>query len=203
MSAETKSETRERLLAAAAQEFGRAGLERASIDAISLRAGVAKGTIYNYFSSKEDVFLAVVDEAARRAASAADDGRATTVRERLELTLAGFCDWARDHEAFARVLVRECLMGTPDLYSKVMIAETPLVHALESLVIEGVRGGEIRDDVPPAVLALALAGLVDLGLAQYWASDGARPTLEEIPGLAVQLLLGAPGKPPRPGRGAR
>jgi AcrR family transcriptional regulator len=62
-SVEAKQETRSRLLEAAAREFGRAGFERANVDAISLDAGYAKGTIYNYFSSKEDLFVAVVDAA--------------------------------------------------------------------------------------------------------------------------------------------
>ena len=63
VSAEVREATRARLLAAAAEEFSRAGLERASIDAISLAAGYGKGTIYNYFPSKEELFLAVVEEA--------------------------------------------------------------------------------------------------------------------------------------------
>jgi AcrR family transcriptional regulator len=48
------------------REFPRIGLERANIGAISLAAGYAKGAIYNYFPSKEELFLAVVDEAWRR-----------------------------------------------------------------------------------------------------------------------------------------
>src|SRR5436305_1017142 len=60
VTADTKQATRARLLAAAAQEFARAGLERANVDAISLAAGYAKGTIYNYFAPKEELFLAAV-----------------------------------------------------------------------------------------------------------------------------------------------
>src|SRR5260370_228011 len=68
VTADAKQATRRRLLAAAAQEFARAGLERASVDAISLAAGYAKGTIYNYFPSKEELFLAVVEDAPAPAA---------------------------------------------------------------------------------------------------------------------------------------
>src|SRR5215204_308273 len=67
MSAQTKQATRARLLAAAAEEFGRVGLARANVDAISLAAGFAKGTIYNYFPSKEELFLTVVEEAVAQA----------------------------------------------------------------------------------------------------------------------------------------
>jgi AcrR family transcriptional regulator len=192
VSAETKQETWARLLAAAADEFGRVGFERASIDGISLAAGFAKGTIYNYFASKEELFLAVVEEASTRAADAAAPPPGASARERLKATLASFCTWVNEHDAFARVLVRECLMGTPGLYPRVLIAETPLVRSLESVLREGARSGELRGDQPAELLALAIAGLVDLALAQRWATGGSQPSIEEIPDLVLGLLLGPP-----------
>jgi AcrR family transcriptional regulator len=192
VTAEVKETTRERLLTAAAQEFARAGFERASVDAISLAAGYAKGTIYNYFPSKEELFLAVVEEASAQAAVSPAPADAPA-RERLAAVIAGFCAWAREHDAFARVLVRECLMGTPGLYPRVILAEAPLTGELETILREGARSGELRDDLPAEILALALAGLADLALAQHWASGGALPALQEIPGMVLTLLLGPSG----------
>jgi AcrR family transcriptional regulator len=191
ISASAKQATRARLLAAAAREFGRVGLERASVDAISLAAGYAKGTIYNYFSSKEELFLAVVAEASAQAAATSSAPPSASARDRLAGVLAGFCDWAREHDAFARVLVRECLMGTPGLYPRVIAAEDPLIAELESIIRDGVHQGELRSDVPPQLLALAMSGLADLALAQHWASSGTRPALAEIPELVLALLLGS------------
>jgi AcrR family transcriptional regulator len=188
--ADTKQATRAKLLSAAAREFGRVGLDRANIDAISLAAGYGKGTIYNYFSSKEELFLAVVEEASAQAAAAGSAAPGAPARERLAATLAGFCMWARQHDAFARVLVRECLMGTPGLYPQLIGAEKPLVGELEAIAGEGMSRGELRDDVPADLLALAIAGLADLALAAHWASDGTRPSLGEIPELVLTLLLG-------------
>jgi AcrR family transcriptional regulator len=53
------SETRERLLIAAAEEFADLGFDSANINRISQAAGFAKGTIYNYFPSKRDLMLAL------------------------------------------------------------------------------------------------------------------------------------------------
>ncbi len=192
VSADARETTRARLLAAAAEEFGRAGLERASVDEISLAAGYAKGTIYNYFPSKEELFLAVVEEASAQADSSSPARHDAPARERLRATLAGFCAWAGRHDALARVLVRECLMGTPGLYPRVIGAEAPLTGELTATVQDGAGNGELRGDVPAEVLALAIAGLTDLALAQHWASGGTRPGLEEIPELVLTLLLGPP-----------
>ncbi|HEY3191894.1 MAG TPA: TetR/AcrR family transcriptional regulator [Solirubrobacterales bacterium] len=193
VSAQTREATRAKLLAAAAREFGRVGLERASVDAISLAAGFAKGTIYNYFTSKEELFLAVVGEASKQATAVGAASRDASARERLEATVTCFCTWAGRQEAFARVLVRECLMGTPGLYSRVIGAEAPLVGDLEAVARQGMESGELRTDIQADVLALTIAGLMDLALVQHWASDGVRPTLEEIPSLVLTLLLGPVG----------
>lgn len=192
VTADARQATRTRLLAAAAEEFSRAGLERASIDAISLAAGCGKGTIYNYFPSKEDLFLAVVAEASAQASSSGPPCHDAPARERLRAVLAGFCAWVGQHDALARVLVRECLMGTPGLYPRVIGAEWPLTGDLEAIVRDGAGRGELRGDIPAEVLALAIGGLTDLALAQHWASGGSRPGLEEIPELVLTLLLGLP-----------
>lgn len=189
VSPRTKQATRESLLAAAADEFGRVGLERANVDAISVRAGYAKGTVYNYFASKEELFLAVVERASTDAVASALEPSTGTPRDRVVAALEAFCGWVRDHDSFARVLVRECLMGTPSLYPRVIRAEQPLVEALRSILANVPQSEGARRDVPPDVLALALAGLTDLALAQHWASGGTKPTLAEIPELVATLLL--------------
>jgi AcrR family transcriptional regulator len=190
VSADTKQATRAKLLAAAGDEFARVGLERANVDAISLAAGYAKGTIYNYFPSKEELFLAVVEEAAAQATASGSAPGDAPARERLAATLAGFCAWAGSNDHLARVLVRECLMGTPGLYPRVIGAEAPLVDELEATIRQGSAGGELRDDIPADLLAVAIAGLTDLALVQHWASDSTKPSLEEIPELVLSLLLG-------------
>jgi AcrR family transcriptional regulator len=192
VTANVKQATRGRLLTAAAAEFARSGFERASVDAISLAAGYAKGTIYNYFPSKEELFLAVVEQALAQAAATGPAPPGAPARERLTATLAGFCRWAGEQDALARVLVRECLMGTPGLYPRVIGAEWPLTAELEAIIAEGIRDGEFRGDVPADLLALAAAGLTDLALAQHWASGGTRPSLADIPALVLTLLLGPP-----------
>lgn len=58
------SQTRELLLKAAIEEFAREGYKGANINSISINAGFAKGTIYNYFASKRDLMYALIDEIA-------------------------------------------------------------------------------------------------------------------------------------------
>ncbi|HEY9126212.1 MAG TPA: TetR/AcrR family transcriptional regulator [Acidobacteriaceae bacterium] len=59
-------ETRRLLLDAARAIFVRDGYERAQIDAIAGAAGRTKGAVYGHFKDKEDLFLALLEERARK-----------------------------------------------------------------------------------------------------------------------------------------
>ncbi|MBN1149068.1 MAG: TetR/AcrR family transcriptional regulator [Anaerolineales bacterium] len=61
---ETLAETRTRLLEAAAAEFAEKGFANANVNHISQTAGFAKGTIYNYFPSKRELMLELIQEIA-------------------------------------------------------------------------------------------------------------------------------------------
>ena len=54
---EKQAGRREEILAAAATVFGAKGYAAATVDEIAAEAGVSKGTTYNYFQSKQDLYL--------------------------------------------------------------------------------------------------------------------------------------------------
>lgn len=57
-----REEIRMRILHSAVECFSKNGFDRARMDEISLSADVSKGTLYNYFNSKEDLFHALCDD---------------------------------------------------------------------------------------------------------------------------------------------
>ena len=59
-------EKRERILDAATQLFARSGFDRTDVGRIAAAAGIAKGSLYNYFESKEDLFGFVCRQALER-----------------------------------------------------------------------------------------------------------------------------------------
>ena len=59
---------RDAIVGVAAAVFGEMGFERASMDEIAARTGASKATVYGYFGSKQELFLAVIRDAAERLA---------------------------------------------------------------------------------------------------------------------------------------
>lgn len=187
---DARTGNREKLLKAAAAAFATAGLDGANINDISLAAGLAKGTVYNYFPSKDALFLAVIEEACRLAAadSAITDPQAPT-RDRLRAAVASDVAWALEHEPFARVLVRELFAGKPDLYERVVTAGAPYIEHVEQILADGVARADVRSDTPVDQLALIFTGLGLLGLAHHWGSGAGWPAPEHIPDLVVNIFF--------------
>lgn len=63
---QTKTQNRQAILDAAREVFGELGYETATVRDIIRRTGLAAGTFYNYYRSKEEVFAALADDGARR-----------------------------------------------------------------------------------------------------------------------------------------
>ena len=59
------SETRDQILRAAAENFGRLGFRKTTITDIASDAGIAKGTVYLYFENKTEIFTYLVKQEAR------------------------------------------------------------------------------------------------------------------------------------------
>jgi len=104
--------TRERLLAAAQELIEEGGYGPASVIAIAARAGVAAGTLYRHFASKEELFVEVFrsvcerEERAMRAAGAEMPPGASAA-ERLETVLGTFAERALRNPRLAWALIAE------------------------------------------------------------------------------------------------
>src|SRR5271166_4734292 len=68
-----RQQTREHLLQAAAQVFAERGFHGASLDEVAAAAGFTKGAVYSNFKNKEDLFLALLEDAYTRELSALKD----------------------------------------------------------------------------------------------------------------------------------
>jgi AcrR family transcriptional regulator len=197
---ETKAEVRKRLLETAAREFADHGLDGANVDRIAVTAGYAKGTIYNYFKSKLELFAEVLavgcDQAVERYSSVPHTG---SVRDCLVALAAADVAVIQEEERFFQVVVREAMSFRAETYPVIVEQLTPYVAIVEEVLARGVADGEIRTDRPTGQLALAFVGVLAVLYVQHWGSGGAWPTQEEIPEFAVTLFLeGAGARPASP-----
>lgn len=168
-----QSETRRRLLAAAAVEFAGEGYVGANINRISIAAGYAKGTIYNYFPSKRELMLALIEESA---AAHFDFIRGQVLeKEAPDNRLARFFEagfnWVSHNLAQGKAMVNT-LYGPDEQFKLSMYkAYLPMFQFVSSGIIgPGVAQGVFRDVDPEATAALLMN--IYLGTASQVNEDG-------------------------------
>ncbi len=142
-------ETHERIYAAALAEFREAGFQKAQIDRIVERAGVARGTFYFHFPTKEHVLL----ELQRRAETNITERIAESPRraESLSDYLHQVVDVINTERVEDPELQREMLA----MYVRepragfVEPMREPLLVEMIDFFLECAERGELRDDLAP------------------------------------------------------
>ncbi|QJQ31745.1 TetR/AcrR family transcriptional regulator [Sphingomonas lacunae] len=159
------------LLDAAAAEFGEKGFHDGSISGITGRAGVALGTFYTYFESKDAIFRALVtdmsgrvkDHVAPAMALAPDPVTAEGA------ALAAFLHFARDHKEIYRIIDESEFVDPASFRAHYEVTAQRIAQRLR----HAAEAGAVRGDVGE-VHAWAIMGMnVFLGLRFGVWEDGA------------------------------
>lgn len=172
------------ILDAAAAEFGEKGFHEGSISAITRRAGVALGSFYTYFDSKDAVFRALVrdmsDQVRDHVAPAIRSAPDQIAAERAGLL--EFIRFVREHKEIYRI-IDEAEFVDPESFRLHYATTAERIHARLRAAADR---GEVRADVSE-VHAWALMGMnVFLGLRFGVWSDAAEP--EAIADQIADLL---------------
>lgn len=177
--------TQRAILDAAAAEFGEKGFHESSIVSITIRAGVALGSFYTYFESKEALFKALVQDMSERvrdhvAPVLASQPRAGIAAEGV--ALHAFLDFARGNKEIYRI-IDEAEFVAPDSWRAHYL--NTAARILERLQAARARG-ELTAE-PSEVHAWAIMGMnVFLGL-RFGVMD-AETDLAEVAATANALL---------------
>ena len=160
-----KAEVQDRIIQAAVESFGQTGFDKTKMDDIAKRLGMSKGTLYLYFKSKEDLFLAICERHLQE--SDEQDSAFFTNKENIAADAGQIYDSIRRRErGMDKVMLEMVVESRRNLrLRKVMHQYQSMVHRhVEEEIKKKVGEGFIRKDVEVEGLALALVALYD-GLA--------------------------------------
>jgi AcrR family transcriptional regulator len=183
MTSGTQLPTRERLLRAARELIEEGGYGAASVAAIADRAGVAAGTLYRHFDSKEELFVelfrAVCDrevQAMREAAASMPDD-ATHV-DRLETVLSTFAARALRRPRLAWALIAE---PVDPLVDAERLAYRERYSALTAEALRaGIAAGELPEQNVELTAAALVGGCGEALVGPLSPLAGSRPSIPEI-----------------------
>jgi AcrR family transcriptional regulator len=138
------------LLEATRRVIGRHGFQGATIDRVAEEAGVAKGTVYLYFTNKDDLLHAAVVEGIRQMVDEVRQ-KSGAIRDPVERMRAGIREQYRvlnSNQDFLKALMLERSLATPqpdDEKAREMLEVfTGYLNEIAATLREGIDNGEVR-----------------------------------------------------------
>ncbi len=184
--AKRTGDKRERILRAAVEVFARQGFYNTRVSEVAKAAGVADGTIYLYFESKDQLLLSLFEDRIGKLLAylakeiALLDSPEEKLKRIIELQL-GILDGERDLAEVVTIIVRQSNTLLREYAAPTFIA---YLDAIAAVVSEGQREGVFRSDVSPHLVARAIFGALD-GIALTWALG--KPEVGALKRSASQL----------------
>lgn len=185
-----RSDARHRLFEAAIALIAERDFAGTTVDAIAERAGVAKGTVYYNFPSKQALFEALLaqgmDELEQRLATASEGQEPlpaiiAMVRAQLE--------YIAEYGPFTKLLVSEMWRTERAWRDTLNRLRDRVVGRYVTALDEGVRTGVLRRGLDTQVAAASIFGMV-LVTALGWREFRPEQSLDEVHATIVDLLRG-------------
>ena len=156
---------RTQILMGAAQVFAKKGFHRATTKEIARQAGVAEGTIYNYFDNKRDLLMAMVEMLATRSIKVTIlEDPSDDPKEFFSLLLHDRYQLLKEYGHIMAPMIAE-IFSDPDLreaiYQSILM---PVAEPIEQYIQRRIDSGEFKP-VNPIVITRALIGSIVLNTA--------------------------------------
>lgn len=182
---------RERILDAAVRVFAKKGFYATRVSEVAKAAGVADGTIYLYFKSKDELLVSLFEDRVAKLLEYMRDelpkepNAAAKLRRVIELQL-GLLEGERDLAEVITVIIRQSSKLLKEYAAPRFVA---YLDAIAKVVAEGQASGEFRKDVSASLAARVTFGALD-GVALTWALGKAeKGALARSAGQLAQIVL--------------
>jgi TetR/AcrR family transcriptional regulator of autoinduction and epiphytic fitness len=183
-----RDEKRRAILEAARESFAQYGYKATTMDHVAHIANVAKGTIYNFFPSKEELFHVILQDLIRQieeVATAAIDP-ALSLFENLHRALVAVLQYRREEELLLRLTREVEDFGTPAAKEALRKFEDAVLGFIERRLRAAIDKGKMKPCDVPVVAFLIYKTYVALLLE--WPRDRAPLSNEQIAAVFQQVF---------------
>jgi AcrR family transcriptional regulator len=182
---------RQRILAVAARAFTERDFHDVLMEDVARECGVAKGTLYLYFSSKRALYSAVVFDDLEGLCRTLQSVAVSPPLERLRATMACLLEHLRRRRLLALVLRRERLLR-PAEARRWLRGRARLSRIVRSTLSEAIVAGDLRAIDLPVGEEMLFAIVRGLN-----ARGARRPPIDRLTGRAMDIFLRGAGRPSR------
>lgn len=185
------ADKRDAILKAATQVFARSGFFQSQVADVARAAGVAAGTVYLYFRSKDDLLVSLFERTMREAIAegrAALDGIADPCERLARIARLHLERLGRDRD-LAVVFQVELRQSTKfmERFSSTYLRD--YLGLIRETIADGQTAGAFRRDVNPTIAAKVFFGALD-EMATNWVLSRRRYSLRAEADVVVDLFVG-------------
>ena len=156
----------------AIEEFAAHAFEQASINRIVAKSGIAKGSYYQYFENKEDLFLylmqLIAEEKEKYISPVMRNPDQHDIFTLLrEIYLSGI-QFAAEHPQYAEISRKILESKGKPIYAEIMADNLPSAYVIfETLLENAIERGEVRADIDIKMFAYLIASMNALVIEYY------------------------------------
>ncbi|SNS18829.1 transcriptional regulator, TetR family [Anaerovirgula multivorans] len=163
MKASAREKRELEIMQAAFKVFTRNGFHEAKIEEIAKKAGIGKGTIYEYFDSKKDLFQQMIIYIIERYIQGAEEisVKENTVREKLIAFAAYHGKFLQYHIDMTETTVTKLDMLSGNMKQWVREEQSKVHNFVLKIIKEGMGNGELREDLNSEIAAIAIIGAIN------------------------------------------
>lgn len=187
---QSETERKAQILEAARILFIERGYLAARVDDIARQAGLSKGAVYFYFSSKKAIFEALAEEEYSRTITYLLQAEAAPIpaSQKLFIMARQYLDYFSGLETPPRffLLMTEMAIRDETIRERVQAIHERYVQGLATIIAQGAQEGIFRQ-VDPQALSTLLKALID-GLSGH-AAAGMRPDVGRLASAGMDILL--------------
>ncbi|MBS4198534.1 TetR/AcrR family transcriptional regulator [Bacillus sp. FJAT-49732] len=152
------------IIEAATKSFAMFGYKATSMDQVAKIANVGKGTIYTFFTNKEELLSEIVNSLIKEMKAAAEE----TIQEELSffenvnLAIYELLKFRKQHQLTIKLFQEEREIGTPAVKEMMDKVESAIVNYIKDKVVEAIEKGEIRKCDPEITAFIMLKMYISL-----------------------------------------
>ncbi|PWI43408.1 TetR/AcrR family transcriptional regulator [Streptomyces sp. ICBB 8177] len=195
MNSARREATRQKLYEAAVTLIAEQGFSSTTVDEIAERAGVAKGTVYYNFASKNDLFeellrhgVGLLTASLREASEGAVASGGSNV-DALDAMIRAGLEFIARYPSFTQLYVAELWRTNRAWQSTLMMVRQEAVAVVEKVLGAAVDAGELSDEIDVPLTASALFGMVLVAALDWQAFQPAR-SIDDVHAALSRLLQG-------------
>lgn len=158
-----KEDKRTKILKASVKVFSQYGFHKAKIEDIAKEAGIGKGTIYEYFDSKKNLFIEMVEYCVIEYKNEIE--KILSNDKNIEDKILSICKYhgkfIKEKIDMVQSIFSQSNILSKDMKTRLLKEKLEIFNLLRSIIKEGVDNGELRKDLDIDLATFSLIGTIN------------------------------------------